>query len=211
DVFAVSNSGTISAITSDGTTAWTAGGLPAYRTDAVVADFQGGLMFPTGQGSLRRLDGLTGGQGFEFVPPGTLSLGGTPVPHTDGRVFQVLSDTNDWHNYQVVGLDSTTGAQKFSVPLTIPSAGDRFPNDTTPCGVGPTIIAGDGYAYVPYGWYSDGVGPFGYSKYHLRMLRISTSGSYNVLTINDWRGGFTEICGLVTGLITNADTGTVLT
>jgi hypothetical protein len=209
DVFAVTDSGQVSAITSDGTTAWTAG-VSWNGAFAATADFQGGLIYGTSSGSLARLDGLTGSQTFQFVPSGTLRLGDRPVPHPDGTVFQLLTDNNDWHNFQVVGLDSATGGQKFSVPIAIPSLGSIFPNEgTAPCGVGPTIVAGDGYAYVPYGWFSDS--RYAYNDYHLRMLRISTDGSYSVLTINDWSGEFTEVCSLVTGLITNRDTGTLLT
>ena len=88
DVFAFNNDGTVSAVTSDGTTAWTASlnGANWYQT---IPDFQGGLVIPTPT-SIVKLDGITG-QAYPSYTQGGLS---TPVVHTDGTTFTVASSTN---------------------------------------------------------------------------------------------------------------------
>lgn len=77
-----------------------------------------------------------------------MQLFGNLLVHSDGTIFtvQASSDTYPWYAHSVVGIDSASGAQKFSVPMPQPAGPlvwdfDKF--------AGSGIIAGDGYFYVP--------------------------------------------------------------
>lgn len=172
DVFAFNADGTVDAITSDGTTAWTANLNGAQG----VPDFQGGLVVANGQ-SITKLDGITGQPYPSYtVNPSTDSLFSVVV-HTDGTIFAI-----DGSNYSqgatgtlsLVAIDPTTGAQKFSVALDQSTSSSNYSN-TSNCGIllsalpmdtststwttstppqvlGGPIIAGDGYAYLAYAY-----------------------------------------------------------
>ena len=200
DVFAFQGDGTVQAITSEGKTAWTADVSMAYP---VVPDFQGGLVGidQSGySGAIVKWDGMTGQRGPAYTPSGTLeyALG----VHTDGTVFAMQRNPN-----AVIGVDPALGTQKFSIPVTIPgqSTGPYF---------GGMIIGGDGYAYVPYSYRgypidcSDGVGLC--EVYHLRLLRIASGGSHDDIPIADVDTLFSEVPTLGVHLITNGDTGALL-
>ena len=200
DVFAFQGDGTVQAITSEGKTAWTADVSMAYP---VVPDFQGGLVGidQSGySGAIVKWDGMTGQRGPAYTPSGTLEyeLG----VHTDGTVFAMQRNPN-----AVIGVDPAMGTQKFSIPVTIPgqSTGPYF---------GGMIIGGDGYAYVPYSYRgypidcSDGVGLC--EVYHLRLLRIASGGSHDDIPIADVDTLFSELPTLGVHLITNGDTGALL-
>jgi hypothetical protein len=226
DVFALQNDNTIAAITSDGTTAWTYSATPAdFLT--VVPDFQGGLIvYDSGSGgaSIKKLDGITG-QPYPAYSGTNLGL---PVVHTDGTIFAVQGTS-------VIGIDPTTGSQKFSVPISIP--GPAMNPNNCPANGGTTystyafdiqtssgsgyatnlMVAGDGNAYLAFG-YNEFVLNCRLSATHLRLLQVSSSGSSNVLTIldtppYDGHGNATLICettNFTLGMITNADTGLAL-
>ena len=188
---------TVQAITSDGTVAWTA----EASSDSDVPDFQGGLIVMR-QGTIVKLDGITGQAYPAYTPSETSELPyGLGLVHTDGTIFAhqanwqpdytALPDT-------VIGIDPTTGTQKFSVPI-LPIGAD----------VVNSIIAGDGYAYVAYAYNErpdDGM------VNHLALLRISSSGVYENISIFDWNSGGSDTIPLeYVGMITNADTGILLT
>ena len=173
DVFAFNTDGTVSAVTSDGTTAWTASlnGANWYQT---IPDFQGGLVIPTSNIHCEARRDY--GTGISVVQRQSLS---TPVVHTDGTTFTVASSTN---TPSVIGINPTTGTQLFSVALdqststsssssscSGPGCGgvrclvsqspglDMRPmealtstSSTAPNIVGAPIIAGDGYFYIAY-------------------------------------------------------------
>jgi hypothetical protein len=152
DVFAFQNDGTVAAITSNGITAWTA---QATQTSA-VPDFNGGLVVanfvPNNYqvlSSIVSLDGITGQPDSTYTPPGSTGLFSNVVVHPDGTIFTVQAPTNGSPNYaySVVGIDPTSGAQKFSVPLPQPTGSLVWDFDTV---AGNSIIAGDGYFYLPY-------------------------------------------------------------
>jgi hypothetical protein len=131
------------------------------------------------------------------------------VVHPDGTIFTFL-ETKDgdgnWSSW-IVGIDSTTGALKFSVPM--PHAENSY-------GI---IIAGDGYAYAPYATRdisNSGEGDnWSCSQFnHFRVLRIDTSGSYADIDVMDFPSRCTgdlppPFEGI--GMITNADQGVLLT
>jgi len=168
DIFAFQADGTVQAITSSGATAWTAS-LPSSA--AAVPDFQGGLVVAA-PASINKLDGITG-QAYPAYSAATQSDSlSTPVVHTNGTIFTI--DTNSSANTaSVIGINPTTGAQIFSVPLkqgtdtqssivyfgyyslgpcydsTVVSSSNST-TTTPPTVLASSIIAGDGYAYVAY-------------------------------------------------------------
>ncbi len=126
DVFAFQADGTVQAIASDGTTAWTAS-LP--RGAPTVPDFQGGLVVADlanqSQQSIMKLDGITGkaNHSYTVTPPSSGNAGSTLSPtvlvHTDGTIFTVKTDTDSNGNQtiSVIGIDPTSGTQELSVPI----------------------------------------------------------------------------------------------
>ncbi len=175
DVFAFQADGTVQAITSSGSTAWTASlnGAPFYQT---IPDFQGGLVVANlssqSQQSITKLDGLTGQPNPAYIAPTPNDTLTMPVVHTDGTIFTV--DTNSSANTaSVVGIDPKSGSQLFSVDLDqgTTSNSSTFINEDGSLGfcydsalpdtnnsvtmtaanvIGSPIIAGDGYAYFTY-------------------------------------------------------------
>jgi hypothetical protein len=180
DVFAFQNDGMVQAITSDGTTAWTA---DVSQTSLVLPDFLGGLVelqtdqlgLPT---AIVKLDGITG-QPYPaytapcYVPGGSGSvpcLGGLMAVHPDGTVFAVLSGGV---NFSVGAIDPTTGTLKFNV-LGSPSVGDGVAEEEFQAYQ--LIIAGDGYAYLAYKW-----AEFASDNLHLiRHFMVLRANSFSV-------------------------------
>jgi len=129
--------------------------------------------------------------------------------HTDGTIFvaQPFSAT-------VVGIDPTTGAQKFSVPLTQGNANEVEDPYLAPgeanVNIYGSIIAGDGFAYVAYG-YEDAVADSTWVT-HLMLLQVDSSGNNNNIDVMDWT---TEVPSAILSqvqpiMITNADQGIFL-
>src|SRR5208283_2772916 len=174
DVFALQADGNVSAITSDCATAWTV----AVGTDkTLIPDFQGGLVVADAQ-SIQRLDGMTG----EALPSYTSSSGNlsTPVIHTDGTIFVLEDDA-------VVGINPQTGNRKFRIRMD----NSMIDQQAYPPSVGNLMIAGDGYAYVPYSYitYDDNFYGGGFTtseSEHLRLLRVGTSGDSYAMSLGDW-------------------------
>ena len=275
DVFAFNADSTVSAIKSDGTTAWTAS-LPTGDSVSSygLPDFQGGLVVVTESNStdwlhnnftIMKLDGLTG----QPHPASNFQASNAPVNvHTDATIFAYsdggLIDGFDvgrpWPGSpSVIGIDPSTGNQKFSVPLrqtTFTLNGTECTGD--PCqttwspyvelwqgesaiGLGP-IIAGDGYHYYAYVSPNEKstyriigprqiptqfVGTFD-NEYHMMLSRVDSDGSSNQIDVKDWTtAGTVQCCStqgltqvvqtspppVVTygGIITNADTGVLMT
>lgn len=73
------------------------------------------------------------------------------------------------------------------------------------------IIGGDGYFYVPYTNFYTNVGEDHLDKYDLRMMRVSSTGASNDIPIANWTNNPTDLPYVDVHVITNADTGTVLT
>src|SRR5437867_3409253 len=204
DVFALQASGNVQAVTADGKVAWTA---TAGAGNTLLPDFQGGLVV-SAHDSVKRFDGMTGQTVFTyaFANPDVTSYlyrGKHPVAvHPDGTVFLVDGD-------KVVGLDSQTGTVKFSVSLddsSYSASSDCRPQIDAgisgPPFLGPSIIAGDGYFYIPYEF----LGKVDIETYydptstppscnwqqnldsHLRLLRVGTDGSVQKTNLGDWTG-----------------------
>jgi hypothetical protein len=250
DVFALQADWNVLAITKDCLTAWTA---PVATGSTLIPDFQGGLIVTNGQ-SIYKLDGMTGQAypKYSSVSGDTLV---TPVPHTDGTIFTVDGD-------QFVGIDPQTGSRRVSVGMNdstvsstvhdagrygagacysspIPGQGgsDSFSFSFSPPSSGSLMIAGDGYAYVPYGFTSTTTRSevnipdpatqlctsesASVSRLSLRLLRLGTSGDSYEFSLGAWssasdtlsgQGGYTLQSAPLptinwTTPITNADTG----
>jgi hypothetical protein len=202
DIFGLQNDGTVAAITSAGTTAWSA---DVSQAGMVVPDFQGGLVLvqqygaANGNNSIVKLDGITGQPYPSYLPnPATAGLGDAAV-HTDGTIFALQGgDTTS-----VVGINPTAGTQIFGVQLLGSSQDFSYFNVLTNL-----MIAGDGYAYLAYSYVDGSAYPF---VAHLMLFRVDSSGNSTTLDILDlpnFKDG-----GLMTfqaNLITNADTGILI-
>ena len=202
DVFALQSDGNVQAIASDGTVAWTA----SVGTDStLLPDFQGGLVAVENQSSsqpqIQRFDGLTG----QPYPPYQASpLPSKVLVHTDGTIFTAV--TNSDSSVSIAGINPTTGTPRFGVSLE--SSTSSFSSDCpdsfgtgsggTHSGsptVGQGIIAGDGFAYFPYGFTvssgscvaGGGVQTFtNHYEVHSRMMRVGSDGSKLEITLGDW-------------------------
>jgi N-acetylneuraminic acid mutarotase len=244
DVFALQADGNVRAITTNCLAAWTAF---VGTNSTFIPDFQGGLIVASyGGQSIYKLDGITG----QAYPAYTSVYGNeleTPVPHTDGTIFVVDGD-------QLVGINPLTGKSKFSIQMSdstrsiidfssgefcygspLPQgSGSLAPGASFPS-VGPLMIAGDGYAYVPYGFgtytlVSEGGIPAPITRLctgesttittaSLRLLRVGTAGDSYEFTLGDWGsssfsgpGGVSQSAPLPSILmwmppITNGNTG----
>ena len=219
DVFAQQGDCSVQATRSDGTTAWTAGIGTSSMSDGTTScnqslpDFQGGLVVksqssqfgPNGvvnQSYIQRFDGMTG----TSYPPYNLAnpVQNTLPPvvvHTDGTIFTIDGDS-------VIGLDPTTGSPKFSIQLehitgstNVTDCSSGYPVTMTstvdlPPLFGQMIIAGDGYAYVPYS-YGDGTTSgdcnqqTSASNGHIRILRVGSTGDATKIILRDTSSAWT--------------------
>ena len=105
--------------------------------------------------------------GLSICYPPSQAPGGIAV-HPDGTIFALVSDSSG--NSEVVGIDPTTGARKFGVPLP-PAANAVEPHFQGESGI---IIGGDGYAYAAYTtlWRIPGNG-----QAHITVVRVDSQGS----------------------------------
>ena len=209
DVFAFQADNTVAAVAVDGTTAWTAN--IGCSLQGAVPNFQGGLIAGGCQpNTLVALDGMTGSSTVLPIPApnsgGGYWRGSALLVHPDGTVFVAQGNPST-----VVGIDPTTGAQKFSIPLE-QGSGPYVPGSFVAGG----IVAGDGNAYIAYG-YEDS----GYTS-HFMVLRSDTSGNYTNFDIQDFPSSVPGSImlnlanvlgdsGSSINLITNADQGVYVT
>ena len=206
DVFGVEDYGTVHAIRSDGSTAWTAatGLYPEWMLAGdALADFQGGMVArkPEGDGIVR-YDGLTGQVKFVYPRPSNAIGMEVEGAHPDGTIFASTwvrsNDATD--TVSVIGIDGTTGAQKFSATLYSGlGAAD--------VGEYRGIIAGDGCFYIPFLYREPGEVWLN----HLILMKVDSNGAYSIVRLKDWVEWLGEIAVFPVGLITNADQGVVLT
>ena len=225
DVFAVQNDGTVQAITSDGTTAWTAN-LIASDEVVPLPDFQGGLVLAdVSANTIMKLDGITG-QAYPAYSAGGSSLWGGPVLHPDGTIF--IIQRNITSPTSLVGIDPLTGTQKFSIPLEAqPYIYPVFVSGCSPATYfslgysSSLIVAGDGYAYVVYEYPEfakdcsvPGEFPTYLTAKHIRLLRVSSSGAFDQITIADLPAPYQMLgsgfAPTTVSLITNADSGVLV-
>ena len=71
--------------------------------------------------SIAKVDGMTGQRYPAYSPDGTLALDYNLVVHTDGTIFALEYDKENWEAESVIGIDPTTGTKKFSVRLEMPA------------------------------------------------------------------------------------------
>jgi len=233
DVFALQVSGNVQAITSSGMTAWTASVGTNFTCSNLIPDFQGGLVVANQQ-SIYRLDGMTGQAYPAYQSTGYNSGHGlsTPVVHTDGTIFAVdsgdmlvaINPTSGQPNFQV-HMDDSSGQVSGNCGDTPLPQGGQSSSPPSPPSVGSMIIAGDGYAYVPY-LYQEISGSRGIDNgecagastetQHLRLLRAGTGGDSSSIPLGDWysfefSSGFNinskSVSVSLPSLITNVDQG----
>ena len=138
--------------------------------------------------------------------------------HTDGTIFAIQGVNTA--GVSVIGIDPITGTQKFSVPLAVQPYNNL--SEDLPCSIGTVfgpvgvsafIVAGDGNAYLGYDYPEVKACSADPWTTHVRLLRISSSGAYDKITLADVSAGNygaqTEIVGVQT--ITNGDTGVLAT
>jgi len=196
DVFAFQADGTVQAITSDGTVAWTANyayAMPDFQGGLVVADIDNG----TGVSSIMKLDGITGQPYPAYTAAGEWYCPGDAgfVVHPDGTIFalQCLEPGVP----SVIGIDPITGGQKFSAPI-----------EGLEVAYG-AIVAGDGYAYFPYSYITNrGDSPV---IRKLAVLRVDSSGDYSNIDISNYVSTYGQRLSWDVAMITNADQGILLT
>ena len=208
DVFAYQRNDTIQAITSDGTTAWTA---DVSQAQQLLPDFQGGLVVQNRDGSVVRFDGITGQPRTLYTPPNNpdWNVWSSVAVHPDGTVFVLHFEAPPGDSYEghstVIGIDSATGAQKFSVPVPVQTGEGNM----TVQGI---LIAGDGHAYVQY-FNNAGQDSSETLTCYLHLLRVSSSGASDDILAYQW--GYVSWDRVPSGcagtMLTNADTGVVLT
>jgi hypothetical protein len=157
----------------------------------VVADFDGGLI-GWDEVSITKFDGMAGQGQVLYTGDGTAAVVGVAA-HPDGTVFAV---ENGWPQGVVVGIDGGTGAEKFRVSL-----GDY----NQQYGL---IIAGDGNGYVAYE-YEEPAGGFQVRR-HLMLLRVTSSGAFERIPIEEWTSEYQEFFSMPVWLITKADEGVVV-
>ena len=207
DVFAFQNDGTVQAITSDGSTAWTADVSGAYywAPGGILPDFQGGLV-AVGDTAIWKLDGITGQPYPAYSPGGPApfqcgnSNGNGPAAlHPDGTIIAVQCPQHTAGSLSLVGVDPTTGAETFSVPIPV--------NPEVTYGV---MIAGDGYAYFPYSYITNSETGPPFTR-QLSVFRVNSSGIYDNIGVFNWTSWVGDTVSVEASMITNADQGILLT
>ncbi len=150
--------------------------------------------------SVRKIQRKIQGQATK-LPGGTSPILDSHVAvHPDGTIFAIQYPEENAVPDSVIGLDPTTGAPKFTIQIPGSDKGE-----TTVYGV---IVAGDGYAYVPYGSREIDV----IETNHLRLLRVNSSGASDDIDVYDWTSNIYDIFPFIfVGMITNADQGILLT
>ena len=101
--------------------------------------------------------------------------------HPDGTLFTVDGDS-------VVGIDPTTGTAKFRIPIEHQHFGSSGPESDVYPYVFHPVIAGDGFAYVPYECFNTDYSPSTGTIYdfHFRVLRVGPDGSSTKIVIADF-------------------------
>jgi IPT/TIG domain/Bacterial Ig-like domain (group 2)/Galactose oxidase, central domain len=181
DVFALNSDGNVQAITASGMTAWTANVGTSVACSNLIPDFQGGLVVAAGS-AIYRLDGMTGTQSsWTYTSVSGYDLP-KPVVHTDGTIFTIDGSS-------VVGINPTTGMPNVNVSMntsTLNSAPTY--NPPSPDWIGNLIVAGDGYAYVPY-QYSQSIrtqSTDSNTTEFLHVLRVGTAGDSYDIPVKQW-------------------------
>ncbi len=183
DVFALNDDGYVQAITSSGMTSWMANVGTSIACSALVPDFQGGLVVVNGT-SIYRLDGMTG-QAYPSYSSASGYALSTPVVHTDGTIFTIDGSS-------VVGINPTTGLPKVNVSMSTSTLnGEPAYTPPSPDSIGNLIVAGDGYAYVPYQYSQSIRAQTGNSNTteFLHVLRVGTGGDSYDIPVKQWSFG----------------------
>jgi len=227
DVFALDDSGTLTAVSSDGNPVWSIRNVPGGSSAAIIPDFAGTALLSTSHSYfdgqhfhsthvVKQADPITGltdlyvfaeqpaGQGDFSDASATHAV----IPHPSGPVF--IQD-----NDSVTVLDPSTRLpitvltlQRSTLTLQTP---EGTGNSTSPPKFGKMIIAGDSKAYLPYVYTvetdTQNADNTGSSQVvtHSMVLRISPDGSNANTELKNWT--FNSTCSPFTD--SNGVTGTV--
>ena len=151
-----------------------------------------------------KLDGMSGQPDWTYTVPGSVEPAQAQLtPRCAGwRLWrgQTRCRGGGRGGVTVSRTRSATGAQKFSVPMQTGVANNALYD---------AIVAGDGYAYVAYG-YADGS-----RTIHLMLLRVNGAGASNQMDVDDFPdiypgGENTTINQIAVNMITNADQGVLI-
>jgi hypothetical protein len=203
DVFALDDTGTLTALASDGTPVWKVSGIPDGSSAKIIPDFSGNALvkapyfFTDAQGNFHstnkiyRADptkGLTSLYTFQNdantgFNPSTLVSTQTAIPHPGGMVM--VQD-----NAAISLIDPASGQSLASVTLD----SSTINGQTHAPNIGQMIVAGDGNAYVPYDYFeltSSGnvnglVAGTTHRVTHSMALRASPDGSYAKVELRAW-------------------------
>jgi hypothetical protein len=153
------------------------------------------------------------------------------VVHPDGTVFTLDMFGPYYESYfptGPAGVDVVNPVTGQNTPVLIITTDTDNPfNSTSFEGFGNLIIAGDGYAYVPYAFYAYTLlGPYDSNfrqppcpvigEHDFRLLRIGTDGSATSIKLGEWPVAQATSCsGPIAGItkayvITNADQGVLV-
>jgi len=214
DVFALDDSGTLTAVSSDGNPVWTITGVPGGSAASIIPDFSGTTLLSTPLSSfdgqhfhsthiVKKADPSTGLTDlYTFSEQQTTSgdfsdasATHAVIPHPSGPIF--IQD-----NDNIAILDPSTGLPITNLTLQSSSLTIQTPEGTTNFTSHPTfgrmIVAGDSNAYLPYAYTvetdTQNADNTGTSQIvtHSMVLRISPDGSNANTELKNWT--FTSNC-----------------
>jgi IPT/TIG domain/Kelch motif len=215
DVFALDNSGTLTAFSSDGTPVWKTSGIPGGSSSKVIPDFSGNAVlkvpysFTDSQGnahithaikgidpSTRQLVHLYTFSDHPANVSGFIDDGNAQaiIPHPAGPLF--VQDVAAVHV-----LDRVAGAPIADIQLENSSWNTGNSQGTQAPVTRDMIVAGDGNAYLPYIYYTENTtttagNPYSYVNDHtvtrLMLLRVSPDGTYAKTELRNWSGDHTQ-------------------
>ncbi|HKF21771.1 MAG TPA: IPT/TIG domain-containing protein, partial [Candidatus Angelobacter sp.] len=197
DIFALDDTGTLTALDTDSTPVWKISGIPGGPSAKVIPDFSGRALviapytFRDAQGNYHTTsklyqadpaNGLTDLYTFQNDASNGTNLGGAPtvtaIPHPSGLVF--IHD-----NSAISLIDPASGQSLASLTLdnsTLTINGQT--NAGVPSFVGSMIVAADGNAYVPYDFVETTETRSGrpspdstHTVEHAMLLRLSPDGT----------------------------------
>jgi hypothetical protein len=209
DLFAMDTTGTLTALSSDGSKVWKAPGGPSYGgtvfgaqgayyvASSIIPDFSGGALLKSGDFYI----GSQGGTWTHVVQKVNSATGQYTTLYTFSSqcwtlpVGVICADLGSLQtviphpsgllfiqdNGAIILMDPSTGQQIASVALPVSPNPSGAPYGGA--GMGKMIVAGDGNAYVPYGG---------------MLLRFSPDGTYNEISLG---------AQTATYVITNGDSG----
>lgn len=187
DLFVVQPSGIVQALKADGTMVWTRS-LGVNSSWTAFPDPNGGLIGVGVDGSFTRLD-ATGTPSWSVRPTYLYDPRNVAI-HPDGTMFLLAQVQTGAPGIYVVGIDGTSGKEKFRVPVPV---GSLAPTECAFYGGSqytPITIAPDGNAYLESVQEQNISCSQGgnniQSHLSLLLLQVGTDGSHTDAEIQGW-------------------------